>query len=316
MEAVNISSSFTLLGFSNIPCNQLALFALLLVIYLLTWISNLLLLTSITLSPDLDSPMYFFLGNLSLVDICFSTVTVPQLLHGLCYGRLRISFLCCFLQMYFLVSLGVTENFLLAVMAFDRYLAICNPLRYTSIMNRRVCSILVVASWFTAALHSFLHTFIISKLAYCEDKLIQHFFCDVTALIKIACSSTTLPEMLLYTEASSAIIIPLLFIMTSYSLIAQAIVKLKTAESRRKAFVSCSSHLIVVSLFYGTVIFIYFRPPSSYSANYDRMISLGYTVITPMLNPFIYSLRNHEVKDTLKKLIQRRQLSLPRRGYV
>ncbi|CAN2387822.1 olfactory receptor activity [Pristimantis euphronides] len=304
MEAENTSSSFTLLGFSNFPCNQYALFSILLVIYLLTWISNLLLLTSITFSQDLDTPMYFFLGNLSLVDICFSTVTVPQLLHGLYHGRLRISFLCCFLQMYFFVSLGITENFLLSVMALDRYLAVCDPLHYTSIMNKSLCSILVVASWVTAALHSFLHTFSISKLTYCEDKLIQHFFCDMTALIRLSCSSTTLPEILIYTEGTLVIIIPFLLIMISYSLIAQAIVKLKTAESRRKAFFSCSSHLTVVSLFYGTIIFIYFRPPSNYSVSNDRLVSLVYSVITPMLNPFIYSLRNQEVKGIIKKFVQ------------
>ncbi|XP_075703394.1 olfactory receptor 1F1-like [Rhinoderma darwinii] len=305
MEAVNVSSSFTLLGFSDLPCNLLGLFAVLLVIYLLTWISNLLLLTNIIFSPELNTPMYFFLGNLSLVDICFSTSTVPQLLSGLYHGRSSISFLGCFLQMYFFVSMAITEDFLLSVMALDRYLAVCNPLRYTSIMNRTVCSILLAACWVTASLHSFLHTFTISKLTYCEDKLIHHFFCDMTSLIKLSCSDTTLPEVLIYSEGTVVIIIPFLLIMVSYLLIAQAIVKLKTSAGRRKAFFSCSSHLTVVCLFYGTIIFIYFRPPSNYSLSYDRLVSLVYTVITPMLNPFIYSLRNQEVKDTLKKFIRR-----------
>ncbi|KAG8537598.1 hypothetical protein GDO81_024230 [Engystomops pustulosus] len=309
--SMNVSSSFTLLGFSDLSCSHYVLFAILLVIYLLTWISNLLLLTSITLSSDLDTPMYFLLGNLSLVDICFSTVTVPQLLQGLYHGRSSISFLCCFLQMYFFVSLGITENFLLSVMAFDRYLAICNPLRYTSMMNKSLCSVLVVGSWVTAALHSFLHTFSISRLTYCEDRLVHHFFCDMTSLIRLSCSSTALPELLIYTEGTLAIIIPFLFIMASYLFIAHAIVKLKSNEGRRKAFFSCSSHLIVVSLFYGTIIFIYFRPPTDYSPSYDRMVSLVYTVITPMLNPFIYSLRNQEVKDTLKKLICRNLYTVP-----
>ncbi|CAI9605890.1 unnamed protein product [Staurois parvus] len=248
--------------------------------------------------------MYFFLGNLSVVDISFSTVTVPKLLSSILHEGTSMSFLGCFVQMYFFVFLGTTEIFLLSVMAFDRYLAICIPLRYILLMNYKVMAILVSTGWVAASLHSLLHTYILSKLIYCEDRLIHHFFCDVTPLIKLSCSSTKLAELLIFTEGSMVVIIPFFFILFSYVLIGWTILKMETRSSRSKAFSSCSSHLMVICLFYGTAdIFIYFRPPSDYSSQYDRIVSMAYTIITPMLNPFIYSLRNQDVKQALKKLI-------------
>ncbi|XP_073473878.1 olfactory receptor 1f45-like [Aquarana catesbeiana] len=305
MEKVNLTSGFILLAFSDLQYNHSALFSTILVIYTLTWTANLLLLSSIKLSPQLHTPMYFFLGNLSVVDISFSTVTVPKLLSCILHGEAAISFHGCFLQMYFFVFLGVTEIFLLSVMAFDRCVAVCIPLRYTSLMSNKVVVILSSSCWVAASLHSLLHTYTLSQLKYCEDRLIHHFFCDMTPLIKLSCSSTTLAELLIYTEGSIAIIIPFLFILISYVLIGWAIVKMKTSSSRSKAFSSCSSHLMVICLFYGTIIFIYFRPPSDYSSQYDRIVSIAYTIITPMLNPFIYSLRNQHVRQALKKLITR-----------
>ncbi|KAM5182266.1 olfactory receptor 1f45-like [Mantella aurantiaca] len=303
MERLNLTSGFILLAFSDLHYNHAALYSTFLVIYVLTWAANLLLLSSIKLSPQLHTPMYYFLGNLSVVDVSFSTVTLPKLLSCILYGQVSISFLGCFLQMYFFVFLGVTEIFLLSVMAFDRYLAVCIPLRYTSIMSDKVVIILSSSCWVAASLHSLLHTYTISQLTYCEDRLIHHFFCDMTPLIKLSCSSTALAELLIYTEGSIAIIAPFLFILISYVLIGWSIVKMKTNSSRSKAFSSCSSHLMVICLFYGTIIFIYFRPPSSYSSQYDRLVSMAYTIVTPMLNPFIYSLRNQHVKQALKKLI-------------
>ncbi|XP_077307043.1 olfactory receptor 1f45-like [Lithobates pipiens] len=303
MEKVNLTSGFILLAFSDLQYNHGALFSTILVIYTFTWIANLLLLSSIKLSPQLHTPMYFFLGNLSVVDISFSTVTVPKLLSCILYGEAAISFHGCFLQMYFFVFLGVTEIFLLSVMAFDRCVAVCIPLRYTSLMSDKLVVILSSSCWVAASLHSLLHTYTLSQLKYCEDRLIHHFFCDMTPLIKLSCSSTTLAELLIYTEGSIAIIIPFIFILISYVLIGWAIVKMKTSSSQSKAFSSCSSHLMVICLFYGTIIFIYFRPPSDYSYQYDRIVSMAYTIITPMLNPFIYSLRNRDVRQSLKKLI-------------
>nr|DBA32325.1 TPA: hypothetical protein GDO54_000126 [Pyxicephalus adspersus] len=287
MEKVNLTSGFVLLGFSDLHYNHAALFSTILVIYTLTWTANFLLLTSIKLSPHLHTPMYFFLGNLPVVDVYFSTVTVPKLLFCILHGRTSISFLGCFLQMYFFVFLGVTEIFLLSAMAFDRYLAICNPLRYTSLMNDKFMVILSISCWIAAALRSLLHTYNVSKLTYCEDRLIPHFFCDATLLIKLSCSNTALVQLLIYTEGSIIVIIQFLFILVSYVspmfvflLIGWAIMKTKTSSNRSKAFSSCSSHLMVICLFYGTITFIYFHPPSNYSSQYDRIVSMAYTIIT------------------------------------
>ncbi|XP_040195224.1 olfactory receptor 1G1-like [Rana temporaria] len=303
METVNLTSGFVLLGFSDFHYNHAAFFSAILVIYTLTWTSNLLLLSSIKLSPQLHTPMYFFLGNLSAVDIIFSTVTVPKLLSCILHGRSSISFLGCFLQLFFLILMGTTESFLLSVMAFDRYLAICNPLRYISLMSDKVMVTLTSICWIAASLHSLLYTYIVSHLKYCENRLIPHFVCDLIPLIKLSCSSTTLAELLIYTEAPLAGNIPFLLIFISYVLIGRAAVKMKTSSSRSKAFSSCSSHLMVISLFYGPIIFIYFRPTSDHSSQYDRIVSIAYTIITPMLNSFIYSLRNQDVKNSLKKVI-------------
>ncbi|XP_073468509.1 olfactory receptor 1f45-like [Aquarana catesbeiana] len=303
MKTVNLTSDFVLLGFSDFHYNHTAFFSAILIIYTLTWTSNLLLLSSIKLSPQLHTPMYFFLGNLSAVDITFSTVTIPKLLSCILYGGTSISFLGCFLQLFFLILMGTTESFLLSIMAFDRYLAICKPLRYTSLMTDKVMVMLTSICWIAASLHSILYTYVLSDLKYCEDRLIPHFVCDVIPLIKLSCSSTTLAELLIYTEAPLAGNIPFLLIFISYVLIGRAVGKMKTSSSRSKAFSSCSSHLIVISLFYVPVIFIYFRPSSDHSSQHDRIVSIAYTIITPMLNSFIYSLRNKDVKKGLKKVI-------------
>ncbi|KAM5182209.1 olfactory receptor 1f45-like [Mantella aurantiaca] len=303
MDKANLTSGFILLALSDLQYNHAALFSIILVTYVLTWTANLLLLSSIKLSRQLHTPMYFFLGNLSVLDISVPTVSVPKLLSCILHGQASISFLGCFLQMYFIVFLGVTEIFLLSVMAFDRYMAVCIPLRYPSIMSDKVVVILTGSCWLAASLHSLLHTYILSQLTYCEDRLIHHFFCDGTPILKLACSSKTIAELIIYTELPIVIIIPFLLLLISYALIGGAIVKMRTSSSRSKAFSSCSSHLMVIFLYYGTIIFIYFRAPSDYSSQYDRLISMAHAIITPMLNPFIYSLRNQHVKQALKKLI-------------
>ncbi|KAM9330175.1 olfactory receptor 1L4-like [Gastrophryne carolinensis] len=299
----NMTLGFILLGFSDLPVNRFALLSIVLVVYILTWMGNLLLIMSIWLSLQLHTPMYFFLVNLSAMDLSFSTTSVPKLLSGALHGAESISFVGCFLQMYFFVAVGISEALLLAVMAFDRYSAICNPLRYTSVINKKFQVVTTSNCWATGFLHSMFHVISISKFKYCEDRLIHHFFCDTTPLIKLSCSSTTLAVLLIYIEASTAIVVPFVLVLISYVLITRAVIKLKTTSSRSKAFSSCSSHLTVVCLFYGTIIFIYCRPPSNYSPQYDRVVSVVYMVITPMLNPFIYSLRNQEVKRALKRFV-------------
>ncbi|KAM9330183.1 olfactory receptor 1f45-like [Gastrophryne carolinensis] len=299
----NVSFSFILLGFSDLPVNCFALFSVILVAYILTWMGNLLLIMSICLSRQLHTPMYFFLGNLSVMDLSFSTSTVPKLLSGVLHGAETISFVGCFIQMYFFVAMGASESFLLAVMAFDRYSAICNPLRYTSVIDKMVQVMMTISCWMAGFLESLLLIVTISNLKYCEDRLIHHFFCDITPLIKLSCSDTITAELLLYIQASVTVTIPFILILISYVLISWTVIKLKTTANRRKAFSSCSSHLMAVFLFFGTVLFIYSRDPSNYSPQYDRVISMTYTIITPMLNPFIYSLRNQEVKQALKRFV-------------
>ncbi|KAM5182264.1 olfactory receptor 1f45-like [Mantella aurantiaca] len=303
MERLNLTSDFILLAFTDLHYNHAALFATFLVIYVLTWSANLLLVSSIRLSPQLHTPMYYFLGNLSVVDISLSTVMVPKLLSCILHGQVSISFLGCFLQFYFYMVMGATEEFLLTAMAFDRYLAVCIPLRYTSIMSDKLVIILASSCWVAASLHSLLHTYLISQLTFCEDRLIHHFFCDGTPLLKLSCSSISLPLLLLYTEGPIITLTPFIFILISYVLIGMAIVKMKTNSSRSKAFSSCSSHLMAICLFYGSVISLYFRPPSIDSSQYERFVSIAHTIIIPMLNPFIYSLRNQQVKQSLKKAI-------------
>ncbi|KAM9330196.1 LOW QUALITY PROTEIN: olfactory receptor 1E16-like [Gastrophryne carolinensis] len=263
----NATSGFILLGFSDLHYNRYAVFSIILIVYMLTWMGNALLMISIYISPQSHTPMYFFLGNLSVVDISLSTVTAPRLLSSILHGLTTISFFCCFMQIFFFFFFGFGEIYLLAIMAFDRYLAICNPLRYTSIMDKKVKVTVIVICWLASFAHGFLCSYTLSQASYCEDRLVHHYFCDFAPLIKLACAGSTL----------------------------------QTNTGRGKAFSSCSSHLTVVGLFYATDIAVYFRPSSHLASRYDRVVSLGYTILTPMMNSFIYSLRNQEVRKTLKK---------------
>ncbi|XP_030047869.1 olfactory receptor 1361-like [Microcaecilia unicolor] len=306
-------SEFLLLGFSIFHHQQMVLFTIFLVMYTMAVVGNFSIMTTIWLDPRLHSPMYFFLGNLSLIDTCFTSVTMPKLLFTLLTGDASISFTGCFCQMFFFVLFGENEAFLLAVMAYDRYVAICVPLRYAELMNQRLCAALVASSWSAAFLHSLLHTVNTSHLSYCGRQRIHHFFCDVTALLKISCSDTSASELVIFTEGSLVVMGPFLFILSSYVAILVVILKMHSAEGRKKAFSTCSSHLTVVTLFYGTIMFIYIRPSSSYSDNYDGIVSVVYSVVTPMLNPFIYSLRNTEVKGALRKVMLEKIFSQGRR---
>ncbi|XP_044124850.1 olfactory receptor 1-like [Bufo gargarizans] len=251
----------------------------------------------------LHTPMYFLLVNLSFVDICLTSITIPRVLSSLLSQDLSISFHGCFAQLCLFHMVGNMDSFLLAIMALDRYAAICRPLHYTNIMSKRACITLLMFSWIIVSLHSTLFTTTTLTLSYC-GRVIHHYFCDVPAMLLLSCTDTSHQQLVLFFSASLIVTSPMLFILCSYVLIIRAVLNLHTSKGRQRTFSTCSSHLTVVIFFYTSIIFMYFRPSSLFSPAYDRVISVVYSVIAPMLNPFIYTLRNKEVKNAVKKLIQ------------
>ncbi|XP_061287351.1 olfactory receptor 1L6-like [Bos javanicus] len=298
-------TEFLLLGLTSDPKQQVWLFASFLAMYLVNVGGNSVIIAAVRGDAHLHTAMYFFLSNLSLVDICFTTVIVPQMLLNVLTQRKAILFAQCLAQMYFFVAFGITDSFLLAAMALDRYVAICHPLRYTTTMNPRCCLQLVTASWLVSHLHSFTHTILMARLSFCGPNVIHHFFCDVQPLLTLSCSDTSLNELLAFTEGSFVIMSPFIFITVSYVYIIHAVLRVPSGRGRYKVFSTCGSHLTVVALFYGTVISVYIRPSSTYSVTKDRVITVIYTVVIPMLNPFIYSLRNKDMKQAMKKLMRK-----------
>ncbi|XP_030050865.1 olfactory receptor 1361-like [Microcaecilia unicolor] len=305
MEAENQTQikEFILLGISDNPDLWMVHFLLFLILYIVTLLGNISIISLIVTEPQLHTPMYFFLSNLSLVDMCFTSVTVPKMLINLITRKKTIFFSSCIAQMFFLNSCGSTENFLLSVMAYDRYVAICNPLRYTVMMTRNVCVLFAAASWITAFLHSLLYAFIVSQLNFCDINTIHHFFCELPPLLKLSCSDISAIELLLFTEGMAVGLGPFLCIVISYTHIIIAILKIHSKEGKYKVFSTCSSHLIVVNLYFGSVTFTYLRPNSNYSEDKDRVVTVFYAVVAPMLNPFIYSLRNNDIKVTVRKVM-------------
>ncbi|XP_044782618.1 olfactory receptor 1L4-like [Bubalus bubalis] len=295
-------TEFLLLGLTSDPKQQVWLFVSFLAMYLVNVGGNSVIIAAIRGDAHLHTTMYFFLSNLSLVDICFTTVIVPQILVNMLTQRKAILFAQCLAQMYFFVAFGTTDSFLLAAMALDRYVAICHPLHYTTTMNPRRCFQLVTASWLVSHLHSLTHTILMAHLSFCGPNVIHHFFCDVQPLLTLSCSDTSLNELLAFTEGSFVIMSPFIFITVSYVYITRAVLRVPSGRGRYKVFSTCGSHLTVVTLFYGTVISVYIRPSSTYSVMKDRVITVIYTVVIPMLNPFIYSLRNKDMKQAMKKL--------------
>ncbi|KAM6159141.1 olfactory receptor 10AG1-like [Rhynchocyon petersi] len=294
---------FVLLGFANVPHLQWFLFGLFLSIYIVILVSNGTIFLLSKIDPALQSPMYFFLANFSFLEICYVSVTLPRMLIDLWTQRRRISLLSCATQMFFLVILGTTECLLLTVMAYDRYVAICNPLHYPLVMNHRVCVQLVTGAWITGIPFQIEQTYQIFSLTFCGSKVIEHFFCDVPPVLKLACGDTSISEMLLYVAAILFVTIPFLLILGSYSKIISTILKLPSTTSQTKAFSTCSSHLMVVILFFGSATISYLRPKTSHSEETGKVLSLFYTILTPMFNPMIYSLRNKDVIMALRKLL-------------
>ncbi|XP_078520433.1 olfactory receptor 13D1-like [Lissotriton helveticus] len=305
MSNLTSRSNFILKGLSSLPQLQIPLFVMFFSMYLMTWIGNVSLLSAIRYDVHLHTPMYFFLGNLSFLDICYTTTTVPQMLIHFLRNRKAICFNCCFIQMFFFTFFGSTECALLAVMAYDRYVAICYPLRYFTIMGKAACIALASGSWASACTHSLVQTSLASKLTYCASHEVEHFFCEVQPLLKISCSDIRVNSILLTLASWAFGIGSLLFTLISYVFIIKAIMKIRTADGRCKTFSTCASHITVVTLFYGTAIFMYLKPSSSHSQTQDSLISAIYSVVIPMLNPIIYSLRNQDVKGALKRVMKR-----------
>ncbi|KAM7150760.1 olfactory receptor 5V1-like [Macrochelys suwanniensis] len=295
-------TEFIIMGFSNLQQLQFLLFGIFLVTYLCTLVGNISIIIIVCMDAQLRTPMYFFLGNLSFLDLCYTTTNVPQMLVHLLVERKRISYAGCIVQLYFFLAFVGTECILLAVMAYDRYVAICNPLHYLVIMRKTLCLQLAGASWASGFLNSVVHTYFTFRLPFCGANQINYFFCDIPPLLKLSCGDTSLNEIILLAVGVFIGWTPFLCIVLSYVYIISTIMKIRSTEGRLKAFSTCGSHLTIVLLYYGSSIFTYVRPISSYSLDNDRLISVLYSIVTPMLNPLIYTLRNKDVKGALRKV--------------
>ncbi|KFO22003.1 putative gustatory receptor clone PTE03 [Fukomys damarensis] len=304
MEAKNqtTTAEFFLLGFSEDPELQPLIFGLFLTMYLVTVLGNLLIILAVSSDSHLHTPMYFFLSNLSFTDICFSSTTVPKMLANIPRQSRAISYTGCLTQLCFVLVFAGMEIFLLAAMAYDRYIAICHPLRYTVIMNSRLCILLTLFSLLISTVDALLHSMMVLHLSFCADLEIPHFFCELDQVIKLACSDTLLNNVLIFTVSSILGGAPLLGIIFSYFKIVSSVLRMPSAEGKYKAFSTCGSHLSVVSLFYGTAFGVYISSTVADSTRKAAVASVMYAVVPAMMNPFIYSLRNRDMKETLKKL--------------
>ncbi|XP_054440866.1 olfactory receptor 50-like [Pteronotus mesoamericanus] len=297
-------TNFILLGLSSWPEMQPVIFGIVLVMYLVAVMGNALLVIVALSDPKLQTPMYFLLSQLSFNDIFLTTIIVPQMLvHTLSVNK-TISFSHCMLQLFFFMAVGSMEGHLLAAMAYDRYIAICDPLRYSAIISHRFCLRITLTSWVVVSLNSLLYSVLVTHLTFCGNQ-VTHFFCDITPLLKLSCTRPVVNEVLIFTEGVAVVVSPFFFILGSYARIGVAIARMHSVAALCKALSTCSSHILVVLLLYGSVIRMYLRPSSSYDLDQDRQVAVFYTVVTPMLNPLIYSLRNQEVKGALRRLSKR-----------
>uniref|UniRef100_A0A673U3F2 Olfactory receptor n=1 Tax=Suricata suricatta TaxID=37032 RepID=A0A673U3F2_SURSU len=294
-------TEFIFLGLTNIVHQRIVLFIMLCIIYLVTLGGNIGMIILICTDLRFHTPMYFFLSHLSFVDICSSSSIAPKVLCDIFAEKKGISFMGCATQMWFSGVFVTTECFLLASMAYDRYMAICKPLLYTVIMSQRVCVQLVAGPYAMALISTMTHTILTFRLPFCGMHIINHFFCDISPVLSLACADTWINKLVLFILAGAVVLFSGLIILVSYVCILVAILKIQTTDGRQKAFSTCSSHLAVVSILYGTIFFIYVQPGSSPSLDINKVISLFYTVVIPMLNPLIYSLRNKEVQNALRR---------------
>ncbi|NWY62487.1 O1019 protein, partial [Chionis minor] len=296
---------FILLGITDIWKLQVILFVLFLLICVTSLVGNLGMIVLIRLNSQLHTPMYFFLCHLSLVDLGNSSAVAPKMLVSFFEERKTISLAGCAAQMFFCGVCIITECYLLAAMAYDRYVAICSPLLYVATMSQKVCVQLAAGSYIISTASQTLLVSSVFSLHFCGPNVINHFFCDIPPLLKLSCSSTTVKEHVVFTIATFVGLSTLIFIFVSYGYILTTVLRMRSSKGRHKAFSTCASHLTSVSVFYGTLIFMYLRPISSYSLDQDKVVSVVYTLVIPMLNPLIYSLRNTEVKDALKRLLEK-----------
>ncbi|XP_053415779.1 olfactory receptor 1013-like [Nycticebus coucang] len=297
-------TEFILLGFTTDPVMQLVLFGVFLGVYSLTLLGNTTLIVLIYNDARLHTPMYFFIGNLSFLDLWYSSVYTPKILMTCISEDKSISFAGCLCQFFFSAGLAYSECYLLVSMAYDRYMAISNPLLYSQAMPKRLCTCLVIYSYTGGFVNAIILTSNTFTLDFCGDNVIDDFFCDVPPLVKLACDAEDSYQAVLYFLLASNVIAPTMLILASYLFIISAVLRIRSTQGRLKAFSTCSSHMISVTLYYGSILYIYSRPSSSYSLERDKMVSTFYTVVFPMLNPMIYSLRNKDVKEALRKLFK------------
>ncbi|XP_032709576.1 olfactory receptor 6 [Lontra canadensis] len=300
-ENITHISEFILVGFPSSPWLQVLLFFLFLITYLFVLLENLVIIHTVWITGSLHKPMYYFLGTMSFLETWYVSVTVPKMLAGFLLHPNTISFLGCMIQLYFFISLACTECVLLAAMAYDRYVAICCPLRYPAMMTTGFCVQLTLSSWVSGFTISMAKVYFISQVAFCGNNILNHFFCDVSPILKLACMDFSMAEMVDFVLAILILVFPLSATVLSYGFIVSTILHIPSATGQWKAFSTCASHLTVVVIFYTAVIFMYVRPRAIASFNYNKLISAIYAVFTPMLNPIIYCLRNKEVKDAIRK---------------
>ncbi|XP_053319798.1 olfactory receptor 1-like [Spea bombifrons] len=302
MENQTVLKEFFIHGFSNSAKYTIVLFVIFLLIYLLGILGNLIIIIVIFKDVHLHTPMYYFICNLSSVDIFYTTVTLPKLMDIQLTGKISMSFIQCFSQMYFFIFMGVTEVLLLSSMAYDRYIAICFPLQYQYMMSNRKCILIFVGIWMSACGNALYMTGFASTLSFCHSNKLQQFFCDIKALSELSCADMII-YVVVYVETFFFGLCPFLLILISYVKIITGILHIRSKDGRRKAFSTCTSHLTVLFLFYATILWLYTKPPIKHSEEIDQVFSVLYTAVTPMLNPLIYSLRNKEIKDALIRLL-------------
>ncbi|XP_004585555.2 olfactory receptor 5B2-like [Ochotona princeps] len=310
MENRTEVTQFILLGLTSVSELQAPLFVLFLLIYLINVMGNLGMILLILLDSHLHTPMYFFLSNLSLVDIGYSSAVIPTFMAEFLMGDKVISYNACATQMFFFAVFATMENFLLASMAFDRYAAVCKPLHYTTTMTRSVCASLVTGCYICSFLNASIHVGETFSLSFCGSNVVHHFFCDVPPVMALSCSDRHINELVLVCVASFNVFFALLVILISYTFIFVTILKMHSTAGYQKALSTCASHFTAVSIFYGTIIFMYLQPSSSHSMDTDKIASVFYTMVIPMLNPVVYSLRNKEVKGACKRIVLQAKLSL------